>query len=144
MKMSLTIGTEARTRLAAVSARLWQHGAGRLAIARLPIQDTRARLARAMQARLAEAKGSIQMYAGRLDGLSPLRVMARGYAVVYRADDGHLVRRAGQLQAGSAVRLRWAPPGCDLLSSCDEAEATITRVKPAGEDESDGEDGGED
>jgi exodeoxyribonuclease VII large subunit len=125
----------ARTRLAAVSARLRQHGAGRLATARLPIQESRARLARAMQARLVQAKGGIQMRAGRLDGLSPLRVMARGYAVVYRTDDGHLVRRAGELQAGSAVRLRWAPPGCASLSSCDEAEATITRVTPAGGDD---------
>jgi exodeoxyribonuclease VII large subunit len=75
-------------------------------------------------------RGGIQMHAGRLDGLSPLRVMARGYAVVYRADDGHLVRRAGEVQPGAAVRLRWAPAGCESLSSCDEAEATITRVKP--------------
>lgn len=127
----------ARTRLAAVGARLRQHGAARLATARQPIQESGARLTRAMQARLVEAKGSIQMHAGRLDGLSPLRVMARGYAVVYRTDDGHLVRRAGELQPGSAVRLRWAPPGCDSLSSCDEAEATITRVRPAGEDEGD-------
>ena len=72
------------------------------------------------------------MNAGRLDSLSPLRVMARGYAVVYRTDDGHLVRRAGELQPGAAVRLRWAPPGCTSLTSCDEAEATITRVKPGG------------
>jgi exodeoxyribonuclease VII large subunit len=125
----------ARTRLDAVTARLRQHGASRLATARLPIQESRARLSRAMHARLMEAKRGIQLQAGRLDGLSPLRVMSRGYAVVYRADDDHLVRRAGELQAGSAVRLRWAPPGCDSLSSCDEAEATITRVTPAAGDE---------
>jgi len=76
----------------------------------------------------------LQMRAGRLDGLSPLRVMARGYAVVYRTEDGHLVRRASELQKGTTVRLRWAPPGCDSLSSCDVADATITRVKPGGED----------
>jgi len=44
------------------------------------------------------------------------------------------VRRAAELQQGTMVRLRWAPPGCDSLSSCDEAEATVTRVKPGGED----------
>jgi hypothetical protein len=54
--------------------------------------------------------------------------------VVYRTDDGHLVRRASEIQKGTAVRLRWAPPGCDSLSSCDEADATITRVKPGGEE----------
>jgi exodeoxyribonuclease VII large subunit len=78
----------------------------------------------------AMARVGLRMHAGRLDGLSPLRVMGRGYAVVYRTDDGHLVRRAGELQPGQSVRLRWAPPGCESLSSCDEAEATVTRVKP--------------
>ena len=124
----------ARTRLDGLTARLRQHGERRLSTARVPVVEARARLARAMQARLVKAKGGIQMHAGRLDGLSPLRVMARGYAVVYRADDGHLVRRAGEVQPGAAVRLRWAPPGCESLSSCDEAEATITRVKPGGKD----------
>ena len=76
------------------------------------------------------ARVALQMHAGRLDGLSPLRVMGRGYAVVYRTDDGHLVRRARELQPGESVRLRWAPPGCESLSACDEAEATVTRVKP--------------
>jgi exonuclease VII large subunit len=85
-----------------------------------------------MRARIAQAKRAAEMHAGRLDGLSPLRVMARGYAVVYRTDDGHLVRRATELQRGATVRVRWAPPGCASLSSCDEAEATVTRVKPGG------------
>ena len=124
----------ARTCLAALTARLRQHGELRVSTARVPVHEARARLGRAMRARLLDAKGGIQMQAGRLDGLSPLRVMARGYAVVYRADDGHLVRRAGDVQVGAAVRLRWAPPGCDSLSTCDVAEATITAVKPAGEE----------
>jgi exodeoxyribonuclease VII large subunit len=98
------------------------------------VAEARARLDRAMRARMAEAKRVAEMHAGRLDGLSPLRVMARGYAVVYRADDGHLVRRAGELQPGATVRLRWAPPGCPSLSTCDEAEATVTRVKPGGDE----------
>ncbi len=100
-----------------------------------PVIETRARLERAVRARVAGARGSVQMLVGRLDGLSPLRVMGRGYAVVYRTADGHLVRRAGELQPGDALRLRWAPPGCASLSSCDEAEATVTQVRPATEDD---------
>src|SRR5678815_3783447 len=115
-----------------LTARLRQPGDRRLSMARSPVAEAGARLARAVQGRLAEAKGALQMCAGRLDGLSPLRVMARGYAVVYRAEDGHLVRRAAELHLGATVRVRWAPPGCQSLSSCDEAHATITRVKPGG------------
>ncbi|HET9156624.1 MAG TPA: exodeoxyribonuclease VII large subunit, partial [Myxococcaceae bacterium] len=124
----------ARTRLDGLRARLRQHGERRLSTARARVVDAQPRLVRAMQARFGEARGFLQLHAGRLDGLSPLRVMARGYAVVYRAEDGHLVRRAGELQPGTNVRLRWAPPGCDTLSSCDEAEATVTRVKQGGKD----------
>ena len=124
----------ARTRLDGLRARLRQHGERRLTTARAPVADARARLVRAVQARFGDARAALQVHAGRLDGLSPLRVMGRGYGVVYRAADGHLVRRAGELQPGTNVRLRWAPPGCDSLSSCDEAEATVTRVKSGGGD----------
>ena len=102
--------------------------------------EGRPRLERAIAARLGEARRAHQLRAGRLDGLSPLSVMARGYAVVYRAGDGHLVRRAGELQPGDAVRLRWAPPGCESLRTCDEVEATVTAVKPGGSDPSPGAD----
>ena len=124
----------ARTRLDGLTARLRQHGDRRLSLARGPISEARARIERAMRTRLTAAGSALQMRAGRLDGLSPLRVMARGYAVVYRTDDGHLVRQAAELRKGTKIRLRWAPPGCDSLSTCDEAEATITRVKPGGEE----------
>lgn len=120
----------ARTRLAGLNARLLQTGERRMVAARTPVAEARARLERAMRARLGEVKGAAEVRAGRLDGLSPLRVMARGYAVVHRTADGHLVRHAAELQPGATVRLRWAPPGCTSLSSCDEAEATVTRVRP--------------
>jgi exodeoxyribonuclease VII large subunit len=128
----------ARTRLGGLGARLRQQGDRRLGTARASLVEARARLQRAVGARVAGARGEVQLLVGRLDGLSPLRVMARGYAVVYRTADGHLVRRAGELQAGDAVRVRWAPPGCAALSSCDEAEATVTRVSSAGPEGNDG------
>ncbi|MGZ5958944.1 MAG: exodeoxyribonuclease VII large subunit, partial [Myxococcaceae bacterium] len=125
----------ARTRLHGLTSRLQQQGQRRVGEARGPVIEARARLERAVRARVAGARGSVQMLVGRLDGLSPLRIMGRGYAVVYRTADGHLVRRAGELQPGDTLRLRWAPPGCASLSSCDEAEATVTQVRPAGEDD---------
>ena len=43
----------------------------------------------------------------RLDALSPLAVLGRGYALVER-DDGTLVRSAGEVAVGEALRLRLA------------------------------------
>jgi len=125
---------ERRARLDRLRWRLAETQRARLGEARSPLADARARLERTIHARLARARTAVQTQAGRLDNLSPLRVMSRGYAVVYRADDGHLVRRAAELQPGNAIRLRWAPRGCDSLSGCDEAEATVTGVKPGGGD----------
>ena len=125
---------ERRARLERLRWRLAEVQRARLGLEATALVSGRHRLERLARARLAQAKGAVQMHAGRLDGLSPLRVMARGYAVVYRTDDGHLVRRAGELQPGATVRLRWAPPGCASLGGCDEAEATITQVKPSGGD----------
>ena len=42
--------------------------------------------------------------AGKLDALSPLGVIARGYAVVYR--DGKTVTRAGDVAVGDKLTLR--------------------------------------
>jgi hypothetical protein len=56
--------------------------------------------------------------------------MGRGYAVVYRTPEEHLIFRASELGVGDTVRLRWAPPGCESLQGCDQAEATITSVQP--------------
>lgn len=44
----------------------------------------------------------------RLDALSPLQTLARGYAVAEAAEDGTLVRDAAQLSAGQQLRLRLA------------------------------------
>ena len=115
---------ERRARLERLRWRLAEVQRARLGLEGAALVSARHRLERLARARLAQAKGAVQMHAGRLDGLSPLRVMARGYAVVYRTDDGHLVRRAGELQPGATVRLRWAPPGLRL------ARRPATRPRP--------------
>ncbi len=68
----------------------------------------------------------------KLDALSPLKVMARGYAVAYRADTGSLLARAEEAQVGMALRLRWAPPGSRSLAECGEVDATVTGVRAPG------------
>ena len=47
------------------------------------------------------------LLAGKLDALSPLKVLARGYAVVYDGRGG-IVRDAGRLAPGEVVTIRAA------------------------------------
>ena len=48
--------------------------------------------------------------AARLDAMSPLKVLGRGYAIALRADGG-AVRSGGALRAGEELRLRFAEGG---------------------------------
>ncbi len=54
---------------------------------------------------LQNRRSALSALAGRLDGLSPLAVLARGYALVWDAS-GRLVRRAVELEAGEPIRIR--------------------------------------
>jgi exodeoxyribonuclease VII large subunit len=57
----------------------------------------------------------------RLDALSPLRVLARGYAIATR-DDGRAVRTAGDVSIGDAIHVRVR----DAL-----IDASVERVEPS-------------
>ena len=63
------------------------------------------RLAGAMQVRLEQCRALLTAHGARLDALSPLRILARGYAVATDAK-GRVLKRVAQLPAGQAFRLR--------------------------------------
>ncbi len=44
--------------------------------------------------------------AASLDGLSPLSVLGRGYALVFQEAQERLVRDASEVEAGEALRIR--------------------------------------
>jgi exodeoxyribonuclease VII large subunit len=128
-------------RLARGVALRLERGEARLARAR----DALARLApsarvAAQRARLAQAARALPRVlaeytelrrarlagaAGRLEALSPLAVLARGYALVRRARDGAIVRRAAQLEAGERLSLRVAEAELEalLVSARDTAKS---------------------
>jgi len=54
---------------------------------------------------LENRRGAFLRLAGKLDSLSPLAVLSRGYALVFQ-DGGRLVREPVDVQIGDAVRLR--------------------------------------
>lgn len=57
--------------------------------------------------------------AARLDSLSPLAVLGRGYALVRRSPDGAIVRRAGDVAVGDSLSVRAAEV---------DIEATVDKV----------------
>jgi len=82
---------------------------------RLRMADRRARLAaarraleRATSARIERARGELGAVSGRLESLSPLAVLGRGYAIARRVRDGAILRRADQVSAGDEVSVRLA------------------------------------
>jgi exodeoxyribonuclease VII large subunit len=61
-----------------------------------------ARLDRAVRLRLAQASDKLKAAADRLESLSPLQVLARGYSLTHTAD-GRLVRDADSLRPGDSI-----------------------------------------
>lgn len=78
-----------------------------LALARQRQAELARRLSQAMERRLKERAWRLSSLAERLDDLSPLRTLGRGYAIVSRSG-GEVVRDTAVLTPGERVRLRFA------------------------------------
>jgi exodeoxyribonuclease VII large subunit len=63
------------------------------------------RLVRGMDHRLERSRALLTAHSARLDALSPLRVLGRGYAVA-RDENGRVLKRVAQLPGGKEFRLR--------------------------------------
>jgi exodeoxyribonuclease VII large subunit len=97
-----------RTELA--SARRHLQGAG--PAARLPRERQRVENASSgsrvgIEKRLARQRSRLAELAARLDSISPLGVLSRGFALV-RDESGHVVRRAADVTAGQALDVKLA------------------------------------
>jgi exodeoxyribonuclease VII large subunit len=93
----------------------------RLAAQRSQLQAASRALERAALGALSGARSRLAELAGRMESLSPLAVLARGYALVRRARDGAIVRTADQLTAGERLAVRVAEA---------EIEAAVEAVRP--------------
>lgn len=71
------------------------------------LDDTAIRLARAARLRLIQATQKLAEVSARLETLSPLQVLARGYSLTHTTD-GRLVRDAGPLRPGDLLITRVA------------------------------------
>jgi exodeoxyribonuclease VII large subunit len=69
------------------------------------IDDWDDRLQRAMQAHLQQERRRLEALTGRLDSLSPLNVLARGYSLTRTVPDKKVVRSIGQAVVGATVEI---------------------------------------
>ena len=68
--------------------------------------DLQRRLQSAMAQRQRQAGNRLGLACGRLDALSPLATVQRGYAIVFDAQGQSVIRDAAQLTPGQQVRIR--------------------------------------
>jgi len=103
-----------QARLAILDGRLRREGAAlrrlaprqRLALPATRLAGARRALRAAWETDLDRRAARLGAATGRLDGLSPLAVLSRGYALVQHEDDGRVVRAADEVAPGDALRIR--------------------------------------
>jgi exodeoxyribonuclease VII large subunit len=97
---------EYRRRLDVASARVRHFDFRRsLAITRTKLDAGASTLQRAVQASLARERARLEQLSARLNALSPVKILDRGYALVFDSD-GRLVKDATQLSAGDRISAR--------------------------------------
>jgi exodeoxyribonuclease VII large subunit len=106
---------------------LAQRRAFRLPLERVRDQERRLddwgqRLGRAVRQRLTTAHERVQAHAARLESLSPLNVLGRGYSLTRRADNGTVIRSSDQVRPGDCL-LTLLQHG-RIISRVEEAEAS--------------------
>ena len=101
----------------------------RLATIRTRLVSADGRLASAVTRRRDRAASAFATIAGRLDTLSPLAVLGRGYAVAWNADKTRILRNASAVGIGETVHvtLSRGELACEVLSTRDTAHATPGR-----------------
>ena len=98
----------ARSKLDAVAAhRVFRRPLERIEDLALRLDELDARASRAAAQRLSLARTQVQQQAARLESLSPLGVLARGYSLTQWAADGRVVRDAAELAAGDVIVTRF-------------------------------------
>lgn len=112
---------EEKLKLAHLSARL-VNPKDRLREQSQRVDDMHLRLERAIQLFLERRKAKLEQLAGRLDVLSPLKVLERGYSVVRESKGNKIIRSVHEIQKGQ-----------DLVIVLHDGEAKVRAIEaPAG------------
>ncbi|MFQ6111845.1 MAG: exodeoxyribonuclease VII large subunit [Nitrospinota bacterium] len=97
--------------------------AGRIATGRQALLSLCSALERGLRLRLSGMKERLSLAAGKLESLSPLSVLSRGYSICRRLPEGAIVREAGALKEGDEVQVRLCrgEVRCDVLEVREES-----------------------
>jgi len=118
-----------RTRFDALERRLERRDVRQLtADLRMRIVRVEGRLAAVMPARVLAADARARELAARLDSLSPLGVLGRGYAVCWNEDRTSIIRSADTVETGDGVRVTLA----EGELACRVESATVDDERPRG------------
>ena len=101
------------------SRRVMQSPTGFIDQRRLELDAVRLRLDAAAERRISACRAQYASLAAKLDALSPLKVLGRGYSIAM-SGEGRALREARELSTGDKIR---------LLLSKGEAECTVDSVK---------------
>jgi exodeoxyribonuclease VII large subunit len=113
-----------RARLSALGARVARHDPRtRLGDARRRLAGLERRLGAVRATLVARRRADLGELAARMQALSPLAVLARGYAIALHGPTGRALVRAADARPGDAVRLRLHEGALD---------ATVVAVTPRG------------
>jgi exodeoxyribonuclease VII large subunit len=63
---------------------------------------------RALRQRMMHSRHCLDALSARLESLSPLAVLKRGYSITERTSDGKLIRASAELQPGDEIRTQFA------------------------------------
>ena len=110
LRLALRANVMARRQLLeTLSTRLWRENPRhQLAAMCAHAAELRQRLAAAVNSQLNGLQQRLALTGRTLDAVSPLATLARGFAVVSRADDGTLLRDAAQAPVGTEIEARLA------------------------------------
>jgi exodeoxyribonuclease VII large subunit len=114
-------------RLQQVQSQLATFDAGRrLAGIRTRLVAVDGRLRGAAARRYDRARADVQHAVGRLESLSPLAVLGRGYAVCWNEDRSRVLRNAATVETGDHVKVRLAKGelDCEVRAATDETPGT--------------------
>ena len=115
----------------ALQVRLAASVRARVAAEQGAVREAARRLETANGARLHDERADLSDLAGRLDAMSPLKVLARGYAIATRAEDGRAVREAREVQAGDLVHVRVGRGAFDAAVTRIEIGEAPAEVEPS-------------